>query len=150
MTDIVGPRNHGPVKPYGIWIDFQPDAVQPHPLTRGLGLIRLRNVQTVVVEPGGVEWLQVGEHAVYRPTGAQICYRDGLLSTPAGAEFIVQTEAAAVAVGADAPTGLTSLGAVRFLGTWDLLVSPAPDTTLSFVERLLNWLAGANEQATFN
>jgi hypothetical protein len=101
-------------------------------------------VQTGVVEPGGVEWLQVGDHNVYRPAGAHIYYRDGLLSTPGGAEFMVQTKAAPVAVGADAPTGLTSLCSVRFLGTWDLLVSPAPDTTLKFVERLLDWLAGAN------
>ena len=129
-------------------MDFRPGVAQPHPLTTGLDRIRLRNVQTVMVEPGGIEWLRVGGHAVYRPAGEHVYYREGQLTQPTGGEFEPNTEAAWVSVGVDAPTGLTYPGAVRFIGTWDLLRAPddaSPHDTPRLVERLLNWLADAGE-----
>ncbi len=145
MIDIVGPRDYGTGKPYNVWIDFETDAGHPHPLTHGLERIRLRNVQTVMVEPGGHEWLRVGEHGVFRPAGAHVYYREGQLTQPGGAQFEVNRDASWIPVGVDAPIGLTHEGAVRFLGTWDLLRAPAgpPEHgTSAFLERLLNWLAG--------
>jgi hypothetical protein len=146
MTDIVGPQGHGRGKPYGIWMDFQPSRAQPHLLTAGFDRIRLRNVQTAMVEPGGHEWLRVGGHAVYRPAGEHTSYRDGQLTQPTGGHFEINTQAAWIPVGVDAPTGLTYPGSVRFLGTWDLL--RAPDDTMRYnalqlLERLLDWLADA-------
>jgi hypothetical protein len=147
MVDMVGPCDYGQRKPYSVWMDFKPDIASRPPLTKGLDRIRLCNVQTVMVEPGGDEWLRVGEHAVYRPAGKDVQYREGQLTQPRGAQFEVNADAAWVPVGVDAPTGLVHPGAVRFLGTWDLLRAPAepPHDTLRLVERMLDWLASGGK-----
>jgi hypothetical protein len=145
MIDIVGPPDHGSAKPYGVWTDFRPDTDAFHPLVKGLRQIYLRNVQTVMVEPGGQEWLRVGKNAIYRPAADRVEYRKGRLTQPAGTQFEVNADRGWVAVGVDAPKGLAHPGAVRFLGSWDLLREPADkpeNDTPQLVKRLLDWLSG--------
>jgi hypothetical protein len=144
MIDIVGPRDRGKGKPYGVWIDFRAGDARTHPVNRHLDRIRLRNVQTVMVEPGGHEWLCVGEHAIFRPARERVYYRDGLLTQPGGGQFEVNPNAAWIPVGVEAPSGLAYSGAVRFLGTWDILRAPSgipAHDTPKLVERLFDWLA---------
>ena len=143
-ADIVGPRSHGPTKPYDVPVDFQVADGEPHPLTQNLSTIRLSNVQTIRVEPGGTEWLRVGKNVVYRPTRSSVVYRQGTLTQPRSQEFDQNVEAGWLPVAVEAPSGLCGDGAVHAMGTWDLLRRPNArhnEDNLRLLERLLDWLS---------
>jgi hypothetical protein len=75
--DIVGPRDFGTSEPYDEPLMFSPADADPHLLTDGLTTIRLANVQTLQVLPGGTEWLRVG-------TMSSISTATGQCSVPSG------------------------------------------------------------------
>lgn len=142
-TDIVGPSGYGERKPYGDPVDFDiRDPAYPT-FTEGLDSLRLSNVQTIRVDPGGVEWLRVGKNSVYQPQSSVVIYRDGTLTAPGGAPFFENQQASWLAVGVQAPKGLCGKGAVQMIGTWDLIGRRESfgETNLAFVTRLFNWLA---------
>jgi len=149
-TDIVGPADHTD-KPYDAAVDFEVEAggAHPHHLTKDLGSIRLTNVQTLRVEPGGVEWLQVGSNAVFRPLPDRARYaHDGTL-TSGKSDFERNDRAGWLAVGVEAPEGLCGKGGVIAIGTWDMLGRNGDfldnPGNLKLVRRLFDWLAGDGE-----
>jgi hypothetical protein len=137
-TDIVGPPDHGPDKPYGVPVDFQVSDAEPHPFTAGLETIRLQNVQTLSVAPGGIEWLRVGRNEVYRPRRDTVDYKDRTLIQPASADYDRNSSAGWLPVAAQGPRGLSGNGAVCAIGTWQIS-NPDPNTT-ELLRRSLNWL----------
>lgn len=143
-TDIVGPPDFRGTKPYEVPVVFDVACGDPHPLTGGLEQIRLANVQTLRVEPGGVEWLRVGGNVVFRPKADTVQYHDGTLSQPFGSGFERNEEGRWLPVAVEAPAGLCGDGAVQAVGTWDLLGrgSAFDGDNLTLVDRLLDWLAG--------
>lgn len=144
-ADIVGRQDFGPGKPYNDPVFFDVADADRHPLTAGLISIRLSNVQTMGVEPGGAEWLRVGRNVVYRPTRGSVVYRNGTLTQPGPQEYD-RRQAGWMPVAVEAPAGLCGRGAVLAIGTWQLPAHPAdadhPDNLL-LLERLLDWLSGA-------
>jgi hypothetical protein len=143
-SDIVGPRQHGASKPYETPVDFETQFGDKHPLTDTLKTIRLANVQTLRVEPGGLEWLRVGENVVYRPRGDTVRYRDGTMTSPGGNAFERNRHAGWLPVAVEAPKDLCGAGGVHMIGTWDLLGRQTPfgSDNVELVPRLLNWLSG--------
>jgi TIR domain-containing protein len=141
--DIVGPQGYGDRKPYDQPVDFIPSKADPHPFTEGLTVIRCANVQTVRVDPGGTEWLRVGDNVVYRPSRDSVRYRDGTMTTPGGPAFAMNLKAEWLAVAVEAPRGLCGAGSVHMIGTWDLMGRDQPfgDENLTLVTRLLDWLS---------
>jgi hypothetical protein len=141
--DIVGPQGYGDRKPYDQAIDFMPSKADRHPFTEGLRAVRGTNVQTVRVDPGGTEWLRVGDNVVYRPSRDSVRYHDGTMTTPGGAAFDVNLQAGWLAVAVEAPKGLCGAGSVHMIGTWDLMgrAQPFGDENLTLVTRLLDWLS---------
>jgi hypothetical protein len=141
--DIVGPPAYGDRKPYDAPIEFETSKADRHPLSEGLPTIRLVNVQTVRVEPGGTEWLRVGDNAVYRPRRDSVRYRDGTMTAPGGAAFEANQHAGWLAVGVEAPQGLCGGGSVHMIGTWDLMGRDQPfgGDNPTLVARLLDWLS---------
>jgi hypothetical protein len=143
-ADIVGPPGFGDRKPYDIPIDFDIAKGVPHPFTKGLTTIRLANVQTVRVAPGGVEWLRVGDNVVYRPRRESVLYRNGTMTTPGGTAFETNSQAGWLAAAVEAPKGLCGTGEVQMIGTWDLLGRHQVfgDDNITLMARLLDWLSG--------
>ena len=145
-TNIVGPPVYGDFKPYDVPVDFQVAVGDRHPLTHDLTQIRLANVQTLRVEPGGAEWLRVGDNVVYRPARGSVEYRGGILAQPGGPRFEQNQQAGWLPVAAEAPPGLCEDGMVHAIGTWDLPGRHRAfhsDDNLMLLERLLEWLSGA-------
>jgi hypothetical protein len=148
VTDIVGPAS-AEEKPYNLPVDFYVVSGQPdsHPFTNGLTSIRLANVQTLRVEPGGIEWLRVGGNAVFRPSREKTIYAaDGTL-TAGKLDFQRNNRADWCPVAVQAPPSLCGRGGVNAIGTWDLLGDKGAflenkDNAI-LVERLLDWLCGA-------
>lgn len=143
-ANIVGPPDYRLGKPYEVPVDFKVPEGEPHTFTAGLSTIRLANVQTVWVEPGGIEWLRVGDNVVYRPTRSSVEYHQGTLTQPRGTEFERNEHANWLPVGVEAPPGLCGRGAVQAVGTWDLLGrrQPFEKDNLTLLSRILNWLSG--------
>lgn len=141
--DIVGPAGHGSGKPYGKPVDFSPAEADRHPFTSGLTTISLINVQTVRVDPGGIEWLRVGSNLVYRPQRESVRYRDGTLTTPGGSAFEINESAGWLPVAVEAPGGLCGEGGVHMIGTWDLLGRnpESGNDNLTLLTRLFDWLS---------
>ncbi|MDQ3846000.1 MAG: toll/interleukin-1 receptor domain-containing protein [Bacteroidota bacterium] len=142
-ADIVGPHGYGNNKPYDEPVDFLVKEAEPHPFTTGIESIRLANVQTIRVDPGGVEWLRVGNNAIYRPHKDSVRYRRGNMTAPKGS-FFEYYHASHMPVAVQAPEGLCGKGAVHMIGSWDLL---GRDTLFgannkAFLIRLLDWLSG--------
>jgi hypothetical protein len=147
VTDIVGPASVEE-KPWHLPVDFeiasgQPD---PHPFTDGLTLVRLADVQTLRVEPGGTEWLRVGANSVFRPRREKTIYAaDGTLT--AGKQDFERNNAAHwCPVAVEAPPSLCGMGGVNAIGTWDLLGKEGAflnnkDNAI-LVERVIDWLCG--------
>ncbi len=75
MPDIVGPPNAGSKKLYDELVTLLTAEADPHPFTKELGPIVLRNVQTAMLQPGATAWLRVGRNVVYRPTQASVQYQ---------------------------------------------------------------------------
>ena len=141
--DIVGPPEYGPGKPYGAPVRYEIADADNHPVTAGISTIELVNSQTVIVEPGGTEWLRVGKNSVYRPRRDSVRYRDGTLTTPGGSAFELVQSAGWLPVAVEAPSGLCGRGGAMMIGTWDLLSGRISGGANGIVvERLLNWLAG--------
>ena len=146
-ADIVGPPGYGYRKPYDVPVDFDATKGDPHPFTEGLTTIRLANVQTVRVAPGGVEWLHVGDNLAYRPERTSVRYREGTMTTPGGADFKPNLQSGWLSVAVQAPKGLCGTGGVQMIGTWDLLGRNLPfgvDNT-KLVTRLFDWLSGKSD-----
>jgi hypothetical protein len=143
-SDIVGPREYGDLKPYNVTVDFSPSAAEQHPFTKGLTSIRLTNVQTVRVEPGGIEWLRVGSNIVYRPRRDSVQYHGGTMTTPGGAAFESRSDVGWMPIAVEAPHGLCGAGSVQMIGSWDLLGRDRAfnSDNLTFLTRLLYWLSG--------
>jgi hypothetical protein len=151
-SDIVGPTGHKceERKPYNdrpknkYVIDFTPSMADGHAFTDGLATIRLTNVQTVRVDPGGIEWLRVGSNVVCRPRRDCVRYRDGTMTAPAVAAFETNQNAGWLAVAVEAPQGLCGAGSVHMIGIWDLLGSNQAfdGDNLMLLTRLLDWLSG--------
>ena len=141
--DIVGPVGHGSGKPYSKSVDFSPAEADGHPFTSGLTTLCLVNVQTVRVDPGGIEWLRVGSNVVYRPQRDSVRYRDGTLTTPGGSAFEINESAGWLPVAVEAPAGLCGEGGVHMIGTWDILGrnQEAGDDNLMLLTRLFDWLS---------
>jgi hypothetical protein len=149
--DIVGQktfRNDGgtnPVmihKPYGSPVMFSAQDSPPHPFNELISGLTLRNVQTVRVDPGGREWLHVGENVAYRPGPDSVQYNDRIMSTP-GINMVEQNEFSSwLPVAVEAPRGLCGKGGVNMIGTWDLIGQQQffSGDNLILIERLLNWL----------
>jgi hypothetical protein len=145
MADIVGPPGCGKDKPYGKPVDFNVALGDPHPLTRGLTTIRLTDVQTMHVEPGGTEWLRVGTNEVYRPVRDTVVYHDGTLAQAGRRDVGSVGNAGWVPVAVEAPVGLCGRGGVHAIGTWDLFGRYQPfnnPDNLTLIQRLLDWLGG--------
>lgn len=142
-ADIVGPPNYGPNKPYEEAVDFQVADGDTHAFTKDLSSIRLTNVQTVRVEPGGIEWLRVGENVVYRPTRMSVEYRQGTLTQPRETAFDLNKKANWLPVAVEAPQGLCGSGTVHMIGTWDLLGRnrALESENLTLFRRIMNWLS---------
>ena len=148
VTDIVGPASKNE-KPYGVPVDFDVELGRPdpHPFTDGLRVLRLANVQTLRVEPGGTEWLRVGANTVFRPRREKTVYAsDGTLT--AGKEDFERNDAAHwCPIAVQAPPSLCGSGSVIAMGTWDVLgdrgqfLENVDNATL--VKRELDWLSGA-------
>lgn len=150
--DIVGPRVYqtGAIqgklsmpKPYGELLTFEPDLSPEHPFNAGLPEIRLRNVQTVRVDPGGMEWIHVGQNCTYRPRPDSVQYNDGIMATP-GINMVEQNEFSSwLPIAVEAPQGLCGKGGVNMIGTWDLIgdgkTFDGPNKDLLI--RLLDWLS---------
>jgi hypothetical protein len=142
--DIVGPADFKGDKPYNTVIEFNPLLANQHPFTQNLKSVQLTNVQTLQVEPGGLEWLRVGENDVYQPKRENVVYRDGVMTAPGGNSFYINKNAGWLPVAVEAPEGLCGLGGVQMIGTWDLLGRNKPfggDNHI-LVTRILDWLAG--------
>jgi len=141
--DIVGPLGYGELKPYDEPLVFDPAAADEHLLTEGLVDIRLSNVQTLRVLPGGAEWLRVGRNVVYRPRRDSVQYRDGTMTAPRRASFEINQSAGWLPVAVEAPQGLCGSGSVQMIGTWDLLGrrEAFSGDNLTLVTRLLDWLS---------
>ena len=137
-TDIVGPPQYGPLKPYGVPVTFYVSQAEPHALTAGLEEITLSNVQTLSVAPGGIEWLRVGSNVVYRPRRDTVDFRGGTLIQPVSKDCDFNHNAAWLPVAVEAPRGLTGDGGVCAIGTWQIL-NPKLQTGQLW-NRLLNWL----------
>jgi hypothetical protein len=120
-SDIVGPREYGDRKPYNVTVDFSPSEADEHPFTKRLTSIRLTNVQTVRVDPGGIEWLQVGSNIVYRPRRDSVRYHGGTMTAPGGAAFESRSDVGWMPIAVEAPHGLCGAGSVHMIGSWDLL-----------------------------
>jgi hypothetical protein len=143
-SDIVGPGGYGDRKPYNVPIDFSPSEADEHPFTKELKSIRLTNVQTVRVDPGGIEWLRVGSNIVYRPRRDSVRYHGGTMTTPGGSAFESSSDVGWMSVAVEAPQSLCGAGSVHMIGTWDLLGSNTAfnGDNLTLLIRLLNWLSG--------
>jgi len=143
-ANIVGPPGFGDRKPYDIPVDFDIAKGVPHPFTEGLTTIRLANVQTVRVAPGGVEWLRVGDNVVYRPRRESVLYRNGTMTTPGGTAFETNSQAGWLAAAVEAPKGLCGSGEVQMIGSWDLLGRHQAfgGDNVKLIARLLEWLSG--------
>jgi hypothetical protein len=141
-ADIVGPAGYKR-KPYGLPIKLDTAIGDAHPFTEGLTTIQLANLQTVRVDPGGVEWLRVGCNSVYRPSLNSVVHRNGIMTTPAGAEFQENENASWLPVAVEAPKGLCGDGSVQMIGTWDLIGRSEPfvGDNFTMVNRLLDWLS---------
>ena len=142
--DIVGPPGFGDGKPYETVIDFDVSEAEKHPFNFNLKNVKLANVQTLRVEPGGVEWLRVGENVVYQVKRESVMYRDGTMTAPGGSSFHLNSKASWLPVAVEAPKGLCGLGGVQMIGTWDLLGrnKPFDGDNLKLVTRILDWLSG--------
>jgi hypothetical protein len=143
-ADIVAPAGYTGRKPYGVPVDFVAEATE-HPVMSSVRNLRLENVQTLAVDPGGQELLRLGSNRIARPSREAVDYQDGGMLTPRS-EIEFSEPAPWVPVAAEAPHGLTGRGRVLALGTWDLF-GRAGDHLRSgdtgvFVRNLLNWLAG--------
>jgi hypothetical protein len=142
-ADIVGPPGFaGERKPYGVPVDFTPAG--EHPLTDGLAAVRLRNVQTLYVEPGGFAWLPLGENVVIHPGRESARYPNGLLRQYAGERWEAMESVGGLAVAVEAPAELCGAGAVHTIGTWQIW-SPGPPPlggdNEKLLTRLLDWLS---------
>ena len=102
-------------------MDFDVSAGDPHILTTGLERIRLANVQTVGVVPGGTEWLRLAGNVVCRPRRDTVDYRNGTLVQPGPQAVDVNDHGEWMAVAVEAPSGLCGSGAVQVIGTWEIL-----------------------------
>jgi hypothetical protein len=142
--DIVGPPDFGQGKPYETIIEFNPEAAENHYFTTNLKHIQLTNIQTLRVEPGGIEWLRVGQNVVYQPKRESVVYRDGVMTAPGGNAFHINKNAGWLPVAVQAPEGLCGQGGVHVIGTWDLLGRNKPfgNDNHILVSRILDWLAG--------
>ncbi|HSO86424.1 MAG TPA: toll/interleukin-1 receptor domain-containing protein [Draconibacterium sp.] len=143
FIDIVGPPDFGQQKPYETIIEFDTSITEKHPFTNELTCIQLANVQTLRVEPGGIEWLRVGKNVVYQPKRESVIYRDGVMTAPGGNAFHLNKNAGWLPVAVEAPKGLCGQGSVQMIGTWDLIgrnLSFGDDNNI-LVTRLLDWLA---------
>lgn len=142
--DIVGPSDFQGNKPYNTIVDFDTSAAEQHPFTINLSNIQLTNVQTLRVEPGGIEWLRVGQNVVYHPNRECVVYRDGVMTAPGGNAFKINKDAGWLPVAVEAPEGLCGHGGVQMFGTWDLLGRNKRfgDENNILMTRILNWLAG--------
>jgi len=144
-ADIVGPKASGNEKPYGDEVTFKTADADPHPFTTDLTAVQFVNVQTVRVDPGGHEWLRVGDkNKVYRPASGSVQYRDGTLTSPRRSTWEVNEQASWLPVAVEAPNGLCGAGQVHMIGTWDVL---GRDTqggrdNLVLLTRILDWLSG--------
>jgi len=150
--DIVGPRviktdtTATPVsipKPYGEAVVFKPDLSPEHRFNLGMTEISLRNVQTVRVDPGGKEWIHVGDNASYRPRQDSVQYNNGVMATP-GLNMVEQIGLSSwLPVAVEAPKGLCGKGGVNMIGTWDLMGNAAffDGPNLDLLTRLLDWLS---------
>jgi hypothetical protein len=149
-ADIVGPPGRGGTKPYGVPIDFAVERGDPHPLTRGLSRIRLADVQTLRVEPGGTEWLRVGDNVVWRPARESADYFGGILSQRRGEAWDLNERADWLSVAVEAPSGLCGKGGVIAIGTWDLLGRRelVGGDNLELLRRLFDWLSRSEPSAT--
>ncbi|WP_163988867.1 toll/interleukin-1 receptor domain-containing protein [Pyxidicoccus caerfyrddinensis] len=149
-TDIVGPQNTDATKPYGARVDFAPGRAERHFLTEDLKKLWLANVQTLRVDPGGTEWLRVGNNIVCRPKHDSVKYEQGTLTQPGGQSFDLNRNAGWLPVGVEAPAGLCGRGCVLALGTWEIVGKHgafwkhADNRELLF--RLLDWLSRAGER----
>ena len=155
VTDIVGPAPDGHTaktleKPWYVPVDFTVAAAtpDPHPFTRDLQVVRLANVQTLRVEPGGIEWLRVGSNAVFRPRRDKTVYASDGTLTAGKQDFEPNVAAHWCAVAVQAPPSLCGRGEVVAIGTWDLLGDRGaflanPDNT-TLVKRILNWVSGTS------
>ncbi|MFZ2147125.1 MAG: toll/interleukin-1 receptor domain-containing protein [Sedimentisphaerales bacterium] len=141
--DIVGPADFGDKKPYDIPVNFNTSHADPHPFTDALMNFRLTNVQTLRVEPGGIEWLRVGENVVYRPHRDSVQYHDGTMTAPGGTAFGINRQAGWLALAVEAPKGLCGKGAVQMIGTWDLIGRSQAfgGDKIMLISRLLDWLS---------
>lgn len=148
--DIVGPRGNtnnedagfGIPKPYGEPVFF--DIISNlYSLTNGLANICLRNSQTVRVDPGGKEWLYVGQNYVCTPRADSVQYNDGIMATPGINYFVTNKSAGWLPVAVEAPKGLCEKGGVIMIGTWDLLdlTQEFAGDNLILLEGILNWLS---------
>jgi hypothetical protein len=142
--DIVGSPGYGQQKPYETVVDFDVAEAERHFLTYNLTKIQLKNVQTLRVEPGGTEWLRVGENIVYQPKRESVVYRDGTMTAPGGNAFHLNKNAGWFPVAVEAPKGLCGNGSVQMIGTWDLMGRNTPfgGDNLILISRILDWLAG--------
>lgn len=142
--DIIGPTGFGQQKPYEAVVEFDVDKADKHFFTANLMNIKLKNVQTLRVEPGGTEWLRVGKNVVYQPKRESVIYRSGVMTTPGGNAFNLNKSAGWLPVAVEAPKGLCGKGSVQMIGTWDLIGRNAPfgNDNLTLITRILNWLAG--------
>jgi hypothetical protein len=147
QTDIVGPVGHPATKPYGVPVDFDVSEAEPLELTVGLASIRLANIQTMQVDPGGAEWLRVGRNVVCRPKRDAVDYREGTLSQPGVQAVDVNSAAGWVPVAVEAPAGLCGSGGVHVIGTWEILGKNGAfkdrQDNVTLLTRLLDWLSGA-------
>lgn len=148
VTDIVGPASEEG-KPYGLPVDFAvgPGDADPHPFTEGLTVLRFANVQTLRVEPGGIEWLRVGANAVFRPCRDKTIYASDGTLTAGKQDFERNGAAHWCPVAVQAPPSLCGRGKVIAMGTWDLLGDQGEflknEDNASLVRRELDWLSGA-------
>ena len=146
-TDVVGPVGHKGTKPYGLAVDFDVSEADALELTNGIASIRLANVQTVQVDPGGVEWLRVGRNVVCRPERRAVDYLEDILCQPGEQSVDVNSDAGWVPIAVKAPAGLCGSGGVHVVGTWEILgkdraFNDRPDN-VRLLSRLLDWLSGA-------
>jgi hypothetical protein len=142
-ADIVGPSGFGNRKPYEEPVEFHIEDAEVHPFTADIDSIHLANVQTIRVDPGGIEWLKTGNNNIYRPKRDSVRYRNNTMTAPGGSAFDIY-QAPQMAAAVQAPQGLCGKGEVNMIGTWDLLGRNKEfgENNIKLLVRLLDWLSG--------
>jgi TIR domain len=133
-------------KQYDGLLRFSPATDTEHPLLRGVNEIAMRNVCTLHLEPGGKPLVPATPNQVLDLDDSAAVYSDRgdgkIVLAVGGQKFRPPVIVPDRAIIAEAPRGLTGIGRVVALGTWDFRTDKSTNQNGSFLVNLWSWLAG--------